>query len=947
MGVLDDIGILNNKQISKSAFSGFVIDVKKRLKTGAGIFKSPTIGKPADPIENFDLARIEDQFLFPEFHRIWKERFTKTVQQLNLPSAHQAVPKIPIAPLIDPTALARKLGVKEPKKAKFPDILYEIMGQPPPAGIQAPPATIKDVMTNNPVKTAEFFQQYLSGLEPSPKIIAKIIEIVGKPPGNIVPQLPDPRTLKYGYTEQYNFEKAIYSAQRKAHAALMARAADPTFIPSLITQMMSGQNDLLLTEVYEIVSKFQPTPMSTSVFEIAAQEILMQHQVKLQCVALLAQNIGSGQIVQALAATPEDQGGLGLIDMSKSQKDQTSGDEKTQQSAGSSGGSASVQSTSTISGDPAVGGGSSAGGENNSPFAPSGQPVADEPPPGGGGTGGPSGPNYGDGYGMGSPPTDEYPPAGAAPGGPAQQPSGFGFGGPEPDVPPGGSQGQGSLASGPQGGGGPSGQQGSPFGFEAPADEVPPPGAQGGGGNSQGNVSPWDTPPDNYPSEQGSGQAAPPGWGGAPPDEGSPPYEQPPLPNDEPEKGEILGPENPKDPATDPEVPIDDPPAIGSKDMHPEYAPENAGNSDDSDNDDGGVGKSSKNKNNGVGSSKVRQRIRDLLEGGPTVPLDENAKAKGFKYGGACGPKPDYASMPEKKIFGKFVGYSYGRCEDREWDTVIPGTYMTGLPIGNGYANATQIAGNVANRNTDPNATQSVVTSCTQLAGYVLGNVIYGPRDNYVDKKGFKGGVSKLYWSITAEEHELAHRSGCAPHNSAGNAVGAEHPLAAGLGIDALWWAAANGCWVNAYPFPYGKYGVVGDPAKAPRPKYGDIYLFYEPPPRKSFRHVGIILDWHPEEGWWSRADAGQGNMNQAAKDAGWDGVVAAQKAQQGMSISKDILTIGTNGAFYGGNNRDGIGAPQDKRIIGGWCDMEAFAKKMKEKYRDQLEAMGMPPWLK
>jgi len=207
MGVLEDIGIINNKNISPSAFSGFIIDVKKRLKTGAGIFKSPTIGKSADPIENFDLARIEDQFLFPEFHRIWKERFTKTLQQLNLPSAHQAVPKIPAAPLIDPTALARSLGVKNAPKAKFPDILHEMMGQPPPGAIQAPPATINHVIANNPVKTAEFFQQHLSGLDPEPKIINQILEIVNKSPGTIVKQEPDPRTLKYGYTEQHALKK--------------------------------------------------------------------------------------------------------------------------------------------------------------------------------------------------------------------------------------------------------------------------------------------------------------------------------------------------------------------------------------------------------------------------------------------------------------------------------------------------------------------------------------------------------------------------------------------------------------------------------------------------------------------------------------------------------------------------------------------------------------------
>ena len=44
MGVLDDIGVLEKEALSTSAFSGFVNDVKKRLTTGKGIFKSSNNG---------------------------------------------------------------------------------------------------------------------------------------------------------------------------------------------------------------------------------------------------------------------------------------------------------------------------------------------------------------------------------------------------------------------------------------------------------------------------------------------------------------------------------------------------------------------------------------------------------------------------------------------------------------------------------------------------------------------------------------------------------------------------------------------------------------------------------------------------------------------------------------------------------------------------------------
>ena len=910
MGVLDDIGILNNKQLSKSAFSGFIIDLKKRLKTGNGIFKSPTIGKQADPIENFDLAKIEDQFLFPEFHRIWKERYTKTVQQLNLPSAYQAVPKIPLAPLVDPTALAKIMGVKDAKPVKFPDILFEIQGLPPPGAPPAPPATIKDVLTNNLVKTAEFFDQYLKGLNPlDPKIIEKLINAVNKAPGGIVPQLPDPRVLKHGYTQQHNFEKSIYLAQIKAHTELMARAADPTFLPNLIAQMASGQNDMLLTEVYAIASKHQPTPMSTSDFEIAAQEVLLQHQVKLECIALLGQNIGSGEIIRALAATPEDQGGLGLLDMSKSKSDQTSGNENPQGTTTASGGSTTTPSTTTLSGMPAQTGGNE--NVSQSPFAASGQPVQDEAPPGASGTGGSSSPSYGSGYGMGGEtPADEYPPPpGASPGGSAQQPAGFGFGGPSDEVPPGGSQGQGSLGSGPQGSGGPATQQGSPFGFEAPPDEAPPPGAQGGGGNAQSNVSPWAGPlADDYPNQGNQGQATPPGWGGAPPDEGSQQQEPPKIPQESPEGGETMGAAIPTDPQGDPDVPIDPPPNTTSKDMQ---IPEGIGNSyssgdDDSDEgDDGGSG-SSKNSP-GFKNTSVRKRIKDLIEGGKTCT------------GGCLGPAPDFSKMPSPPPGGGFIQGTFRGFTGSDssvhpaWAKVIDGA---GSTIGGGFSSVAEIT-SVMGKADPSNHTQPVATSCGQLSSWLVRNVIMTPsRAN--------GPPVSISWDDQTAKDNF-QKSGI---TSGVNGYDKKHSIG-GTGFQFAYTAAALGAWVSLDNLD------VTDPLKAPPPSYGDIFLTIDG--EGTIRHTGIVIDWRPSDGWWATADAGQGNMGAAAGDPA--------KASQGMAYCKRILKF--NGTKYLVTAEAAQAGSGQLKFFHGYVNMDIFVKKLKADYSGQWDKFGIPDWCK
>lgn len=888
MGVLDDIGVLEKGVLSTSAFSGFVNDVKKRLTTGKGIFKSPTIGKQADPIENFNLAKIEDALLFPDFHRVWKDRYTKTVQQLNVPGSFQSVPKIPAAPIIDPTALAKKLGAPAPPPAKFPDVLFEIQGLPPPSG-GAPPPTILHVIRSaggapaDLINTTIFFDKYLKGLDPlDPKIMAKLVSALNDAPEKISPKQPNPLTKKHGYTEQHLFEEAVYAAQINAHNELMSRAADPAFLPSLIAQMASGQNEILLTEVYAIVAKHQPAQMATSVFELAAQEVLMQHQVKLQCIALLGQNIGSGEVIKALAATPEEQGGLGLLNMSKSKSDQIPGDEKPAYASDTNAGS--TGSSPTLSG-----GGSQATttGDQN-PFM-QGQSAQDEMPPG------PTPTNemtYGGGNIIGGDtPSDEYPPAASAsPDAPSQQPSGFGFGGQPDESPPDGGQ-VGSSNQNAQNSGVSSTQQQSPFGFEPP-DEVQPSGVQGSGGNSQSNVSPWASPPaDDYPAQGNQGQTSPPGagggWGGAPTDEGSISQEPAKLPQEAPEGGETMAAGNPSDPYQDPEVELEPVPTISSDKM--QLAPEGTDAANRSSNDDDEYASPPGGKSSKSGlkpSGKVRERLKDLIEGGPTCD-------------GCLGPLPDWHrthGAPTVKNQINFVGYAQG-ASSPAWKAPIRGA--EGI-IGAGFGDEKTIQKLLDSPN-PKNPVQAVPTSCGQLSSWIFNNLV--------------GTGTKQITFIVDEGHDNRQTTNSTfAHGE--NSYGRNNSVKlGGTGFEFVYLGATLGAWTSMFK---------AENLVNRTPRYGDVYLTCEGSGGGgpgTIRHTGVIVEWRPDEGWFGTADAGAGNMGSAVGGS-------ALNATQGMAYTIRLLRLDGPGTSY-------FVTPEGHQAkapvyLAGFMNMQVFIEKIK-----------------
>jgi len=885
MGVLDDIGVLEKGGVlSTSAFSGFVNDVKKRLTTGKGIFKSPTIGKQADPIENFNLAKIEDPLLFPDFHRIWKDRYTKTVQQLNVVGAFNSVPKIPAAPLIDPTALAKIMGAPSPPPAKFPDVLLEMQGLSAP-GNNLPPPTIKDVIVlpQPNINTAIFFDKYLKGLDPlDPKIIPKLIAALNKEPAKISPKRPNPLTKKHGYIEQHDFENAVYAAQINAHAQLMIRAADPTFLPMLIAQMASGQNEMLLTEVYALVAQYQPTQMATSVFELAAQEVLMQHQVKLQCIALLGQNIGSGEVIKALAATPEDQGGLGLLNMSKSKSDQIPGDEKPAYASDANAGS-------TVSSPTLSGGGSQATttGDQN-PFM-QGQSVQDEIPPGPTPT---SETTYGGGNTIGGDtPPDEYPPAAStSPDAPSQQPSGFGFGGQPDESPP--AEGQaGSSNQNAQNSGASSTQQQSPFGFEPP-DEVQPSGVQGNGGSSQSNVSPWASPPaDDYPTQGNQGQTSPPGagggWGGAPADEGSISQEPAKLPQEAPEGGQTGEIENPSDPAQDPDVPLEPVPIISSDKMEVPPGPTGSANSSNDDDDEYASPAGGKSSKSGMKpSGKIRQRLKDLIEGGDSCD-------------GCLGPLPNWSKdhgAPNTKNQINFVGYAQGASSPK-WKDPIRGA--DGI-IGAGFGDKETIQKLLDSPNKG-NPVQAVPTSCGQLSSWIFNNLV-------------GTGTKQITFIVNEGNDNRQTTNSTFAHGQ--NSYGRNNSVKlGGTGFEFVYLGATLGAWTSMFKT---------EDLVNRTPRYGDVYLTCEGSGGGgpgTIRHTGVIVEWRPDEGWFGTADAGQGNMGSAVGGS-------ARDATQGMAYTIRLLRLDAPGTSYF-VTAEGHQAKAPV-YLAGFMNMQVFIEKIK-----------------
>ena len=123
------------------------------------------------------------------------------------------------------------------------------------------------------------------------------------------------KTQELGYTEQYTAE--LNSALSPVLAyPIMTSPAGAADLAGAIAGAITSPPELPF-KVIEAVGnqniKFAPPSMETSTFEIAVNSTFEEHRAKYTAATMLAQNIGHGTIVDAMSATPFDQGGFEII----------------------------------------------------------------------------------------------------------------------------------------------------------------------------------------------------------------------------------------------------------------------------------------------------------------------------------------------------------------------------------------------------------------------------------------------------------------------------------------------------------------------------------------------------------------------------------------------------------------------------------------------------------
>ena len=307
MGTLTDAGIIIDGKVPDESFAAYVNDVIKMLQSGNGIFPQGVICnkevKPNPAAKDLDLNNKKS---FPDFHRIWRPRFEKMVLALDTPGDFQLA-KNGLIPLIDPTALATFLGAK-PANLTIPEILLQMTTGLPPLMVPGPGPVAYFALNLDP-----------SAFSPAdaPGMLLKILDAIKPiPPLPPIPSLPNPILLKFGYTEQFNFDLALALAPMTTHLKLMMPALLLENMPGLFAKLAQG--DIIGSFVKfmcDQISADQPKSMSTSDIEIAAQQILQQYQVKYQTISFVGQLIGSGATTKALAqeSTPVNPFGLSVI----------------------------------------------------------------------------------------------------------------------------------------------------------------------------------------------------------------------------------------------------------------------------------------------------------------------------------------------------------------------------------------------------------------------------------------------------------------------------------------------------------------------------------------------------------------------------------------------------------------------------------------------------------
>jgi GH24 family phage-related lysozyme (muramidase) len=316
---MTNLGLVVNGRLADGAYDSYLLDVMNQMNSGSNSAadKFESIGvktEKMEPISGSISPDLTDRALFSDFHARWQPAYEKMVVALDVPGA------TPFASIfvIDPSAIATSAGLSPPLKDGQPlttaDITEIITN--PAAGAKAfgavPPGG-SDIfeelninkqisLSDNPESPATAAAVTAQVADKATSVAGALAAAAGIPPVPPIPELPLSELLDFGYTEQFNFEMEQAMAPVKAQLAAAQTMADPQKVVEVVSNLPAG----LVQVAYDAVTSAAPkSSMETSVLEKAAQKVLNDHQVRLQSLVTLGQNIGDGDLLSAQALTLE------------------------------------------------------------------------------------------------------------------------------------------------------------------------------------------------------------------------------------------------------------------------------------------------------------------------------------------------------------------------------------------------------------------------------------------------------------------------------------------------------------------------------------------------------------------------------------------------------------------------------------------------------------------
>jgi hypothetical protein len=308
-GILTNAGIIANGKVTEAAWKKYIKDVKEAMKSGKTPLDSLdlTCDEKLEPTPGAELLNLEDEFIFPDFHAIWRPRYENMALALDVEGDKKLAPAI-----FDPSAAATDLGANVKSPPSLPEAIAQIVATSAAGGA---PASLMPLLAKYKDDLPDDVSKDLTNpITFASNILPKVIP-------NPVPPLPKvnvPDTsMKDIYTDKYKAEVVMGISPLTAHKSIMLGLASPGDVVDVVTNLPKS----LIEKVCKAVGDANPKakkdgagPMDTSSTEKAAQQVLNQHQVKFQCLVSLGTTLGNGSFVKALAATTTDAGGMGAVE---------------------------------------------------------------------------------------------------------------------------------------------------------------------------------------------------------------------------------------------------------------------------------------------------------------------------------------------------------------------------------------------------------------------------------------------------------------------------------------------------------------------------------------------------------------------------------------------------------------------------------------------------------